>query len=194
MALIKKEFTTFVIALQLLIIGYYGISLIISSLIINQAIFFQDLNLIITSNSWIPQVKIINTLLDVQVFNQIGIIEVISAALLLIKGLSVIDMIFMVNGLIMIYLYFFNNEKSKFFNIGAIVTIIFSLLALLLLLASIVTALNTLLFSNNSPLNVLPTYSLVFLILGIISVALGIGINSVYFLSKYALKNKLFFE
>jgi hypothetical protein len=194
MASIKKEFTTFIIALQLLIIGYYGISLIISSLILNQAIFYQDLNLIITSSSWVPIIKLVNTLLDVQVFNQVGIIEIISASLLLIKGLTIIDMIFMINSLIILYIFLFKTENNRFYKVGALSTIVFIGLALVLLLASIFTALNTLLFSNNNPINVLPTFSMIFLIFGIGSLLVGIGLNLLYFISKYALKNKIFFE
>jgi hypothetical protein len=182
---IKKEFITIAISIELFIIAYYGITLIATSFFINRAILFQDLNLLITSNSWLPIFRIVNSLLDVQTFNQAGLIEIITASLFLIKGLSVIDMIFMINGLFLIYLMLFkenliNQEKYRIYIIIA-----FTGLAILTLMSSIITALNTLLLSNQSPLTVLPLFSLLFLIFGIVSLIGSLGANLFYFISKY---------
>jgi hypothetical protein len=182
---IKKEFITIAISIELFIIAYYGITLIATSFFINRAILFQDLNLLITSNSWLPIFRIVNSLLDVQTFNQVGLIEIITASLFLIKGLSVIDMIFMIKGLFLIYLMLFkenliNQEKYRIYIIIA-----FTGLAILTLMSSIITALNTLLLSNQSPLTVLPLFSLLFLIFGIVSLIGSLGANLFYFISKY---------
>jgi hypothetical protein len=182
---IKKEFITIAISIELFIIAYYGITLIATSFFINRAILFQDLNLLITSNSWLPIFRIVNSLLDVQTFNQVGLIEIITASLFLIKGLSVIDMIFMINGLFLVYLMLFkenliNQEKYRIYIIIA-----FTGLAILTLMSSIITALNTLLLSNQSPLTVLPLFSLLFLIFGIVSLIGSLGANLFYFISKY---------
>jgi hypothetical protein len=182
---IKKEFIAIAISIELFIIAYYGITLIATSFFINRAILFQDLNLLITSNSWLPIFRIVNSLLDVQTFNQAGLIEIITASLFLIKGLSVIDMIFMINGLFLVYLMLFkenliNQEKYRIYIIIA-----FTGLAILTLMSSIITALNTLLLSNQSPLTVLPLFSLLFLIFGIVSLIGSLGANLFYFISKY---------
>ena len=191
--LIKKEFITIMIALQLLIIAYYGITLIATSFLINRALLFQDLNLLITATSWLPIFRIVNSLLDVQTFNQVGLIEIITASLLLIKGLSIVDMIFMINGLIIIYMMLFNDNLIKSQKLGIYTIIGFMGSALILLIASIIGALNTLLLSNQSPFSVLPLFSLLFLSFGIIYLISGLGANLFYFISKYRviLNNKI---
>jgi hypothetical protein len=191
--LIKKEFITIVIALQLLIISYYGITLITTSFLINRALLFQDLNLLITTSSWPPIFRIVNSLLDVQVFNQVGLIEIITASLLLIKGLSIVDMIFMINGLIIIYIMLFKDNLLKTQKFGVYIIIGFAILALVLLMFSIIGALNSLLLSNQSPFSVLPMYSFLFLSFGIGSLIVGLGANLFYFVSKYRviLNNKI---
>jgi hypothetical protein len=191
--LIKKEFITIMIALQLLIIAYYGITLIATSFLINRALLFQDLNLLITATSWLPIFRIVNSLLDVQTFNQVGLIEIITASLLLIKGLSIVDMIFMINGLIIIYMMLFNDNLIKSQKLGIYTIIGFMGSALILLIASIISALNTLLLSNQSPFSVLPLFSLLFLSFGIIYLISGLGANLFYFISKYRviLNNKI---
>ena len=191
--LIKKEFITIAIALELLIIAYYGITLIATSFLINRALLFQDLNLLVTTSSWLPIFRIVNSLLDVQTFNQVGLIEIITASLLLIKGLSIVDMIFMINGLVIIYFLLFKDNLIKLEKFGIYLIIGFSSLALVLLLAAIFTALNTLLLSNQSPFNVLPLFSWLFLVFGIISLISGLGANLYYFISKYRviLNNKI---
>ena len=191
--LIKKEFITIMIALQLLIIAYYGITLIATSFLINRALLFQDLNLLITATSWLPIFRIVNSLLDVQTFNQVGLIEIITASLLLIKGLSIVDMIFMINGLIIIYMMLFNVNLIKSQKLGIYTIIGFMGSALILLIASIIGALNTLLLSNQSPFSVLPLFSLLFLSFGIIYLISGLGANLFYFISKYRviLNNKI---
>jgi len=185
--LIKKEFITIVIALELLIIAYYGITLIATSFLINRALLFQDLNLLITTSSWLPIFRIVNSLLDVQTFNQVGLIEIITASLLLIKGLSIVDMIFMINGLILIYIMLFKDNLLKAQKFGIYIIIGFTGFALVLLLGSIFSALNSLLFSNQSPFTLLPVYSLLFLSFGIASLIAGLGANLFYFISKYRL-------
>jgi hypothetical protein len=182
---IKKEFITIAIAIELLIIAYYGITLIATSFFINRAILFQDLNILITSNSWLPIFKIVNSLLDVQTFNQVGLIEIITASLLLIKGLSFIDMIFMINVLVIIFIMFFKENLLIEQKLGIYIIISFTSLSLVMLLISVIAALNTLLFSNQSPLTVLPLFSLLFLIFGISSLIGGLGANLYYFISKY---------
>jgi hypothetical protein len=182
---IKKEFITIAIAIELLIIAYYGISLIATSFFINRAILFQDLNILITSNSWLPIFKIVNSLLDVQTFNQVGLIEIITASLLLIKGLSFIDMIFMINGLVIIFIMFFKENLLIEQKLGIYIIISFTSLSLVMLLISVIAALNSLLLSNQSPLTVLPLFSLLFLIFGISSLIGGLGANLYYFISKY---------
>jgi hypothetical protein len=182
---IKKEIITIAISLELLIIAYYGITLIATSFFINRAILFQDLNLLITSNSWLPIFRIVKSLLDVQTFNQVGLIEIITASLLLIKGLSVIDMIFMINGIFIMYFMLFkeniiNHEKYRIYII-----IGFTGLSIITLMTSIITALNTFLLSTQNPLTVLPMFSLLFLIFGIGSLIVGLGANLLYFISKY---------
>jgi hypothetical protein len=182
---IKKEIITIAISLELLIIAYYGITLIATSFFINRAILFQDLNLLITSNSWLPIFRIVISLLDVQTFNQVGLIEIITASLLLIKGLSVIDMIFMINGIFIMYFMLFkeniiNHEKYRIYII-----IGFTGLSIITLMTSIITALNTFLLSTQNPLTVLPMFSLLFLIFGIGSLIVGLGANLLYFISKY---------
>jgi hypothetical protein len=191
--LIKKEFITIVIAFELLIISYYGITLIATSFLINRALLFQDLNLLITTSSWLPIFRIVNSLLDVQTFNQVGLIEIITASLLLIKGLSIVDMIFMINGLIIIYMMLFNDNLIKSQKLGIYTIIGFMGSALILLIASIIGALNTLLLSNQSPFSVLPLFSLLFLSFGIIYLISGLGANLFYFISKYRviLNNKI---
>jgi hypothetical protein len=191
--LIKKEFITIMIALQLLIIAYYGITLIATSFLINRALLFQDLNLLITTSSWLPIFRIVNSLLDVQTFNQVGLIEIITASLLLIKGLSIVDMIFMINGLIIIYMMLFNVNLIKSQKLGIYTIIGFMGSALILLIASIIGALNTLLLSNQNPFSVLPLFSLLFLSFGIIYLISGLGANLFYFISKYRviLNNKI---
>ena len=181
---IKKEFITIAIAIELLIIAYYGITLIATSFFINRAILFQDLNILITSNSWLPIFKIVNSLLDVQTFNQVGLIEIITASLLLIKGLSFIDMIFMINVLVIIFIMFFKENLLIEQKLGIYIIISFTSLSLVMLLISVIAALNTLLFSNQSPLTVLPLFSLLFLIFGISSLIGGLGANLYYFISK----------
>jgi hypothetical protein len=183
--LIKKEFITIMIALELLIIAYYGITLIATSFLINRALLFQDLNLLITTTSWLPIFRIVNSLLDVQTFNQVGLIEIITASLLLIKGLSIVDMIFMINGLIIIYMMLFKDNLVKSQKFGIYTIIGFTGSALVLLIASIISALNTLLLSNQSPFSVLPLFSLLFLSFGIIYLIGGLGANLFYFISKY---------
>jgi hypothetical protein len=185
--LIKKEFITIVIAFELLIISYYGITLIATSFLINRALLFQDLNLLITTSSWLPIFRIVNSLLDVQTFNQVGLIEIFTASLLLIKGLSIVDMIFMINGLIIIYIMFFKDNLLKTQKFGIYIIIGFTGFALILLLGSIFSALNSLLLSNQSPFTVLPVYSLLFLSFGIVSLIAGLGANLFYFISKYRL-------
>jgi hypothetical protein len=182
---IKKEFITIAIAIELLIIAYYGITLIATSFFINRAILFQDLNILITSNSWLPIFKIVNSLLDVQTFNQVGLIEIITASLLLIKGLSFIDMIFMINVLVIIFIMFFKENLLIEQKLGIYIIISFTSLSLVMLLISVIAALNSLLFSNQSPLTVLPLFSLLFLIFGISSLIGGLGANLYYFISKY---------
>ena len=182
---IKKEFITIAIAIELLIIAYYGITLIATSFFINRAILFQDLNRLITSNSWLPIFKIVNSLLDVQTFNQVGLIEIITASLLLIKGLSFIDMIFMINGLVIIFIMFFKENLLIEQKLGIYIIISFTSLSLVMLLISVIAALNSLLLSNQSPLTVLPLFSLLFLIFGISSLIGGLGANLYYFISKY---------
>jgi hypothetical protein len=182
---IKKEFITIAIAIELLIIAYYGISLIATSFFINRAILFQDLNILITSNSWLPIFKIVNSLLDVQTFNQVGLIEIITASLLLIKGLSFIDMIFMINGLVIIFIMFFKENLLIEQKLGIYIIISFTSLSLVMLLISVIASLNSLLLSNQSPLTVLPLFSLLFLIFGISSLIGGLGANLYYFISKY---------
>jgi hypothetical protein len=182
---IKKEFITIAIAIELLIIAYYGITLIATSFFINRAILFQDLNILITSNSWLPIFKIVNSLLDVQTFNQVGLIEIITASLLLIKGLSFIDMIFMINGLVIIFIMFFKENLLIEQKLGIYIIISFTSLSLVMLLISVIAALNSLLLSNQSPLTVLPLFSLLFLIFGISSLIGGLGANLYYFISKY---------
>jgi hypothetical protein len=182
---IKKEFITIAIAIELLIIAYYGITLIATSIFINRAILFQDLNILITSNSWLPIFKIVNSLLDVQTFNQVGLIEIITASLLLIKGLSFIDMIFMINGLVIIFIMFFKENLLIEQKLGIYIIISFTSLSLVMLLISVIAALNSLLLSNQSPLTVLPLFSLLFLIFGISSLIGGLGANLYYFISKY---------
>jgi hypothetical protein len=184
---IKKEITTIAITLELLIIAYYGITLIATSFFINRAILFQDLNLLITSSSWLPIFRIVNSLLDVQTFNQVGLIEIITASLLLIKGLSIIDMIFMINGLYIIYIMLFKEKQISQEKYRIYIIIGFSGLAILTLISSIITALNTLLLSNQSPLTVLPMFSLLFLVFGSVSLIGGLGANLFYFISKYRL-------
>lgn len=182
---IKKEFITIAIAIELLIIAYYGITLIATSFFINRAILFQDLNILITSNSWLPIFKIVNSLLGVQTFNQVGLIEIITASLLLIKGLSFIDMIFMINGLVIIFIMFFKENLLIEQKLGIYIIISFTSLSLVMLLISVIAALNSLLLSNQSPLTVLPLFSLLFLIFGISSLIGGLGANLYYFISKY---------
>ena len=182
--LIKKEFITIVIALELLIIAYYGITLIATSFLINRALLFQDLNLLVTTSSWLPIFRIVNSLLDVQTFNQVGLIEIITASLLLIKGLSLIDMLFMINGLIIIFNMMFKDELLKQQKLGIYIIIGFTGISIIMLLASIFVALNTLLLSNQSPLTVLPLFSLLFLIFGISSLIGGLAANLYYFISK----------
>jgi hypothetical protein len=143
------------------------------------------LNLLITSNSWLPIFRIVKSLLDVQTFNQVGLIEIITASLLLIKGLSVIDMIFMINGIFIMYFMLFkeniiNHEKYRIYII-----IGFTGLSIITLMTSIITALNTFLLSTQNPLTVLPMFSLLFLIFGIGSLIVGLGANLLYFISKY---------
>ena len=184
---IKKEFITIAIALELSIIAYYGITLIATSFFINRAILFQDLNLLINTTSLLPAFRIVNSLLDVQTFNQVGIIEIITASLLLIKGLSFIDMVFMINGLIIIFIIMFKENLLKQQKLSIYIIIGFTGLSIIMLLTSIFTALNTLLFSNQSPLTVLPLFSLLFLIFGISSLIAGLGANIYYFISKYRL-------
>ena len=185
--LIKKEFITIVIAFELLIISYYGITLIATSFLINRALLFQDLNLLMSTSSWLPIFRIVNSLLDVQTFNQVGLIEIITASLLLIKGLSIVDMIFMINGLIIIYIMFFKDNLFKAQKFGIYIIIGFTGFALILLLGSIFSALNSLLLSNQSPFTLLPVYSLLFLSFGIASLIAGLGANLFYFISKYRL-------
>jgi hypothetical protein len=182
---IKKEFITIAIAIELLIIAYYGITLIATSFFINRAILFQDLNILITSNSWLPIFKIVNSLLGVQTFNQVGLIEIITASLLLIKGLSFIDMIFMINGLVIIFIMFFKENLLIEQKLGIYIIISFTSLSLVMLLISVIAALNSLLLSNQSPLTVLPLFSLLFLIFGISSLIGGLVANLYYFISKY---------
>ena len=182
---IKKEFITIAIAIELLIIAYYGITLIATSFFINRAILFQDLNILITSNSWLPIFRIVNSLLDVQTFNQVGLIEIITASLLLIKGLAFIDMIFMINGLIIIFIIFFKENLLIGQKFGIYTIIGFTGFSLVMLLISVIAALNTLLFSNQSPLTILPLFSLLFLIFGIVSLIGSLGANLFYFISKY---------
>jgi hypothetical protein len=184
---IKKEFITIAIALELSIIAYYGITLIATSFFINRAILFQDLNLLINTTSWLPAFRIVNSLLDVQTFNQVGIIEIITASLLLIKGLSFIDMVFMINGLIIMFIIMFKENLLKQQKLSIYIIIGFTGLSIIMLLTAIFTALNTLLFSNQSPLTVLPLFSLLFLIFGISSLIAGLGANIYYFISKYRL-------
>jgi hypothetical protein len=184
---IKKEFITIAIALELSIIAYYGITLIATSFFINRAILFQDLNLLINTTSLLPAFRIVNSLLDVQTFNQVGIIEIITASLLLIKGLSFIDMVFMINGLIIMFIIMFKENLLKQQKLSIYIIIGFTSLSIIMLLTAIFTALNTLLFSNQSPLTVLPLFSLVFLIFGISSLIAGLGANIYYFISKYRL-------
>ena len=184
---IKKEFITIAIALELSIIAYYGITLIATSFFINRAILFQDLNLLINTTSWLPAFRIVNSLLDVQTFNQVGIIEIITASLLLIKGLSFIDMVFMINGLIIMFIIMFKENLLKQQKLSIYIIIGFTSLSIIMLLTAIFTALNTLLFSNQSPLTVLPLFSLLFLIFGISSLIAGLGANIYYFISKYRL-------
>jgi hypothetical protein len=184
---IKKEFITIAIALELSIIAYYGITLIATSFFINRAILFQDLNLLINTTSLLPAFRIVNSLLDVQTFNQVGIIEIITASLLLIKGLSFIDMVFMINGLIIMFIIMFKENLLKQQKLSIYIIIGFTGLSIIMLLTAIFTALNTLLFSNQSPLTVLPLFSLLFLIFGISSLIAGLGANIYYFISKYRL-------
>jgi hypothetical protein len=184
---IKKEFITIAIALELSIIAYYGITLIATSFFINRAILFQDLNLLINTTSLLPAFRIVNSLLDVQTFNQVGIIEIITASLLLIKGLSFIDMVFMINGLFIMFIIMFKENLLKQQKLSIYIIIGFTGLSIIMLLTSIFTALNTLLFSNQSPLTVLPLFSLLFLIFGISSLIAGLGANIYYFISKYRL-------
>jgi hypothetical protein len=184
---IKKEFITIAIALELSIIAYYGITLIATSFFINRAILFQDLNLLINTTSWLPAFRIVNSLLDVQTFNQVGLIEIITASLLIIKGLSIIDMLFMVNGLIIIFIVMFKGNLLKQQKFAIYIIIGFTSLSIIMLLTAIFTALNTLLFSNQSPLAVLPLFSLLFLIFGISALIAGLGANIYYFISKYRL-------
>jgi hypothetical protein len=184
---IKKEFITIAIALELSIIAYYGITLIATSFFINRAILFQDLNLLINTTSWLPAFRIVNSLLDVQTFNQVGLIEIITASLLIIKGLSIIDMLFMVNGLIIIFIVMFKGNLLKQQKLSIYIIIGFTSLSIIMLLTAIFTALNTLLFSNQSPLAVLPLFSLLFLIFGISALIAGLGANIYYFISKYRL-------
>ena len=184
---IKKEFITIAIALELSIIAYYGITLIATSFFINRAILFQDLNLLINTTSLLPAFRIVNSLLDVQTFNQVGIIEIITASLLLIKGLSFIDMVFMINGLIIMFIIMFKENLLKQQKLSIYIIIGFTSISIIMLLTSIFTALNTLLFSNQSPLTVLPLFSLLFLIFGISSLIAGLGSNLYYFISKYRL-------
>jgi hypothetical protein len=184
---IKKEFITIAIALELSIIAYYGITLIATSFFINRAILFQDLNLLINTTSLLPAFRIVNSLLDVQTFNQVGIIEIITASLLLIKGLSFIDMVFMINGLIIMFIIMFKENLLKQQKLSIYIIIGFTSLSIIMLLTAIFTALNTLLFSNQSPLTVLPIFSLLFLIFGISSLIAGLGSNLYYFISKYRL-------
>jgi hypothetical protein len=188
LSLIKKEFANILIAFELLIIGYYGITLIITSFILNEAIFYRDLSLIITSSSWVPLIKLVNTLLDVQLFNQVGLIQVITAVLLLIKGLSFVDMIFLVNGLLLLYFFLFKGEQNQYFKVGSLISLTFLITALVILLVSVFTALSTLLFSNNNPLNVLPLFSTIFLFFGLTSLLISLGANGYYLVKRFYLK------
>jgi uncharacterized BrkB/YihY/UPF0761 family membrane protein len=87
----------------------------------------------------------------------------------------------------------FNVNLIKSQKLGIYTIIGFMGSALILLIASIIGALNTLLLSNQSPFSVLPLFSLLFLSFGIIYLISGLGANLFYFISKYRviLNNKI---
>ena len=181
-SLIKKiKISDVLVLLQLLFIGYYSLALIMSGVIMREAVYYRDLNLIITSNSWVPLIRMVNTLLDVQVFNRVGLIEVTTAILLLIKGLTVFDMIFIVNFLIIIYFYLFRNIESRFFNNSIYVINSFIVIALLMLIASSLAAINSLLFASANPLTVVPIFALMFIIFGVIYFTITLVFWAFYF-------------
>jgi hypothetical protein len=164
----KLKFQDYLVGLALVILLYYGIALIGSGLLINEAIYYQDLGVVITSSSWVPLVRMVNILLDVQVFSQVGIYQVFAAMLLLIKSFSIIDIVFLTVTLIVVYFYLFSNISSKFFIYGFYLTSGFFMILTLLLLTSIIAAINSLLFSLIRPLTIAGVFGNIYLALGII--------------------------
>ena len=164
----KLKITDIIVLSLMLIIGYYAIAFIVSGVVIREALFYRDLNLVITSTSWVPLIRLVNTLLDVQVFNRVGLIEVISALLLLIKGFSAIDMIFIVGYLIVLYFYLFKNISNQYFMSSFYLINLFVGLSLGLLVASSLAAINSLVYANADPLTVAPVFALIYIAFGVI--------------------------
>jgi hypothetical protein len=166
--LIKLKFHDYIVGLNLVILLYYGLALIGSGLLINEAIYYQDLGVVLTSSSWVPLVRMVNVLLDVQVFSQVGIYQVFAAMLLLIKSFGIIDIVFLALTLVTIYFYLFKNSLSKFFVYGFYISSGFFFILSLLLLTTILAAINSLLFSLISPLTIASVFGYIYLTLGFI--------------------------
>lgn len=145
---------------------WYGISNIITGYDMLKANEMQNLNLIITTHKYLPFSSLVRSLLNVQRFNQVGFKEVLITLLLFIKGLTIIEMLFLLAFIVLLYIFLFKNNINT--SISFFIIVFFGAVYLIQLLIVGITAFNSFYLSNIDAFQVLTKIANMYIICGII--------------------------
>ncbi|MDD3383655.1 MAG: hypothetical protein WC123_05230 [Bacilli bacterium] len=148
------------------ILLWYGISNIITGYDMLKANELQNLNIIITTHKYLPFSNLVRSLLNVQRFNQVGFKEVLTTILLFIKGLTIIEMIFLLSFIVLLYIFLFKNNIKTSISFFIIVSFIIVYLIQLIIVG--IVAFNSFYLSNIDAFQVLTKVANMYIISGII--------------------------
>ncbi len=153
---------------------YYGLTNLIAGSDMIYANHLQNAKILLTRHPNLPFIKIATSLLRVQYLDAINFQAIIYTFILFIKGLGIIEIIYLI--VIVAQFYLFAVREEKIFTIFMLGTTLVNTLFIVELIVTMFGALKVFLYANLNIYDVLGKYGTFYIVLGAFSMLISLGL------------------
>lgn len=153
---------------------YYGLTNLIAGSDMIYANHLQNAKILLTCHPNLPFIRIATSLLRVQYLDAINFQAIIYTFILFIKGLGIIEIIYLI--IIVAQFYLFAVREEKIFTIFMLGTTLVNTLFIVELIVTMFGALKVFLYANLNIYDVLGKYGTFYIVLGAFSMLISLGL------------------
>lgn len=179
----KQRYFKIVVIITFCFIIYYAISLFMMSRALFQSTLESNWTSLINQTS-LPLIRIIKSLLDVQHLPKIGFQEALIALLLVIRGFSYVEILYLFSNVCLLSFFIFKKKESKSLYLGLMMNLILMLVSLILMGLYSYLALKVFYFVNLSYSSAIQSAAYITLIVALIIMTLTIVFTFLLFRKK----------